>query len=349
MAVRELAMHFSLQVALFPLCYAMRTIMGLVFWVIITQNCEVIIFQSTGMKNKYEYVAIYADDLVIASEKPQQIIQDLKEKLKLKIKGDGPLQYYLGCDNKPDKDGTLVAQPIRYMNKILESYKKMFPNENYLIDKSSQEKNDHPELDSTELCNEEQITKYMCMIGQLQWAITLGRYDILAHVMSMSRFRLAPKIGHLGRMKRLYGYLAKTKHFAIRYRAKEADYSHLPKQEYEWARTVHGNSKEEITKDFPKPLGKKTFLDANLLHDIVTGRSVTAVLPFVNTTPTDWFSKRQATVETATYGSEFVAAKTATEQIMDLRNTLRYLGVPIMTKAYMFGGNKSVVTSTTIH
>ena len=30
-------------------------------------------------------------------------------------------------------------------------------------------------------------------------------------------------------------------------------------------------------------------------------------------------------------------AKTATEQIMDRRNTLRYLGVPIMTKAYMFG------------
>ena len=50
----------------------------------------------------------------------------------------------------------------------------------------------------------------MCMIGQQQWAITLGRYDILAHVMSMSRFKLAPRIGHLERLKRLYGYLAKT-------------------------------------------------------------------------------------------------------------------------------------------
>ena len=36
------------------------------------------------------------------------------------------------------------------------------------------EKNDHPELDNTELCNEEQITKNMCMIGQLQWVVTLG-------------------------------------------------------------------------------------------------------------------------------------------------------------------------------
>ena len=84
------------------------------------------------------------------------------------------------------------------------------------------------------------------------------------------------------------------------------------------------------------------------MHDIVTGKLVAAVLHFVNTAPTDWFSKREASVETATYGSEFVAAKTATEQIMDLRNTQRYLGVPIMTKAYMFGDNKSVVTSSTI-
>ena len=59
------------------------------------------------------------------------------------------------------------------------------------------------------------------------------------------------------------------------------------------------------------------FLDANLLIDIVTGKLVTAVLHFVNTTPTDWFSKRQAIVETATYGSGFVPAKTATEEIMD--------------------------------
>ena len=170
--------------------------------------------------------------------------------------------------------------------------------------------------------------------------------------MSMSRFRLAPKIGHLERMKRLYGYLAKTKQYAIRYRTKEPDYSHLPKLNYDWTRTVYGNVKEGIPKDIPEPLGKRVittaFLDAKLLHDIVTGKSVTAILNFANTTPTDWFSKRQATVETATYGSEFVAAKTATEQIMDLRNTLRYLGVPIKNQPYMFGDNKSIITSSTI-
>ena len=53
-------------------------------------------------------------------------------------------------------------------------------------------------------------------------------------------------------------------------------------------------------------------------------------------------------METATYGSEFVAAKTATEQIMDIRQTLRYLGAPITTKSFLFGDNRSVVTSATL-
>ena len=65
-------------------------------------------------------------------------------------------------------------------------------------------------------------------------------------------------------------------------------------------------------------------MDANLNHCLATGRSVTGCLHFVNHTPIDSYSKRQVTVETATYGSEFVASKTATEQIIDLRHTLRY-------------------------
>jgi hypothetical protein len=51
-------------------------------------------------------------------------------------------------------------------------------------------------------------------------------------------------------------------------------------------------------------------------------------------------------VETATYGSEFVAARICVEQIIDLRNTLRYLGVPVRDKSFMFGDNKSVVDSS---
>jgi hypothetical protein len=190
------------------------------------------------------------------------------------------------------------------------------------------------------------------MIGALQWAISLGRFDILTPVMTMSSFRAAPREGHLQRLKHIYGYLRKRKDGAIRIRTGIPDLSHLPDVQYDWMYSVYGNVEEQVPHDIPEPLGKTvvslTYEDANLYHDMITGRAVTGILHLLNGTPVDWFSKRQDTVETATYGSEFVAARIATEQIIDLRTTLRYLGVPVQGRAYMFGDNQSVITSSTL-
>ena len=265
---------------------------------------------------KYEYVAIYVDDLLIACSCASEFIHTLKRKHNLKIKGDGPSKYHLGCDYHLDPDGTLVALPKKYISKILDSFHRMIPGESLPQVRSPLDRNDHPELDISDLASKDLITKFMCMVGQLQWAVTLGRYDILAHCMSLSRFRLAPKIGHIERMKIIYRYLSRTKHYALRFRTDEPNYMHLPALEYDWTR-IYGNILEEIPKDAPGHLGKSvttnTFHDANLLHDLITGRSVTAVLHFSNLTPGDWYSRRQATVENATYGSEFVPARTPTE------------------------------------
>ena len=126
----------------------------------------------------------------------------------------------------------------------------------------------------------------------------------------------------------------------------------LKEQNYDWMHTTYENAQEIIPTNLPKAAGKSvaltTYVDANLYHDFVTGRSVTGIIHIVNQTPIEWYSKRQATVETATYGSEFVAARIATDQIIDLRMTLRYLGVPVEHSTYMFGDNESVVKSSTI-
>ena len=236
---------------------------------------------------------------------------------------------------------------------MLESYKSpnMF-NDPPQKQRSPLDKGDHPELDETDFCTHEDMKKYQSMIGALQWLVSLGRFDIQTAVMSMSRFRAEPRIGHLERVKRIYGYLASHEKGAIRVRTDIPDYSELPDITYEWMYTVYGDVREGIPKDIPKPAGNKivltTYVDANLYHDYITGRAVTGILHLVNQTPIDWYSKRQATVETATYGSEFVAARIATDQIIDLRTTLRYLGVPVEKSTYMFGDNESVVKSSTI-
>ena len=274
-----------------------------------------------------------------------------EKKYNLKLKGVGPLEYHLGCTYKKDPDGTLAADPRRYVNKILESYERMFM-EKPRKSRPPLEGGDHPELDTSELCDEHQTKQFQTLIGQLQWLISLGRFDIAVHVMSLSRFRAQSRKGHLDRAKRIVGYLLFLPDGAIRFRTGEPDFSSLRDQEYDWTRTVYSGACEQIPHDIPKPLGKHVqtthYVDANLHHDLATGKAVTAVLHFLNQTPIDAYTKRQSTVETATYGSEFVAARTAVDQIIDIRTTLRYLGVPIRDMSYMFGDNRSVVTSSTI-
>jgi hypothetical protein len=52
---------------------------------------------------------------------------------------------------------------------------------------------DHPELDCSELLNHEDTKIYQSLIGALQWVVQLGRIDIITAVMTMSRFRAAPR------------------------------------------------------------------------------------------------------------------------------------------------------------
>ena len=83
------------------------------------------------------------------------------------------------------------------------------------------------------------------------------------------------------------------------------------------------------------------------MHDVLSGKSVTGCVHFANKTPIMWYSKKQATSETATYGSEFISGRTCIEQIVDLRNTFRYLGIPIHPISYTFGDNESMINSST--
>ena len=40
-------------------------------------------------------------------------------------------------------------------------------------------------MDTSELCDEHQTKQFQTLIGQLQWLISLGRFDIAVHVMSL--------------------------------------------------------------------------------------------------------------------------------------------------------------------
>jgi hypothetical protein len=184
----------------------------------------------------------------------------------------------------------------------------------------------------------------------MQWAVLIRRLDIATAVMSLSSFRAMPRRGHLKRAKLIYCYLQKMKEARIRVLTNEPDYSDYQDPEYDWSSSVYGDVKEIIPTDIPEPKGKyitlSHYFDANLYHDMITRRSVTAILDFLNQTPMDLYSKKQATVKTATFGSEFIAVRTTIDQIIDLRMTLHYVGIPIQEKSYVFGDNKTVINAS---
>ena len=243
----------------------------------------------------YEYIAVYVDDLAIAAKDPQAFCNELKKGYNLKLKGVGSREYHLGCTYKKDPDGTLAADPRRYVNKILESYERMFK-EKPRKSRPPLEEGDHPELHTPELCDEHQTNQLQTLVGQLQWLISPGHVDIAVHVMSLSRFRAQPRKGHLDRTKRTVGHLLFLPDGAIRFRTGEPDFSSLDDQEYDWTRSVYSGACEQIPHDIPKPLGEHGqtthYVDANLHHDHATGKAVTAVLHFLNQTPIDVYSKR---------------------------------------------------------
>jgi Reverse transcriptase (RNA-dependent DNA polymerase) len=133
----------------------------------------------------HEYIAVYVDDLLIAARDPGAITWVLEESHKFKLKGVGPLTYYLVCNYFCDKDGTLCYGPRKYISKIMDQHENMFgckPKE-YT---SPLEKGDHPEIDDTDELDIEGIKRYQTMIECLQWAVSLGRFDIQTATMTMS-------------------------------------------------------------------------------------------------------------------------------------------------------------------
>ena len=169
----------------------------------------------------YEYVCVYVDDIMAIGTHPQDFFNDLTDKYNYKLKGVGPPSYHLGGDFFRDPDGTLAWGASSYAKKMLINYETMFgvkPKEY----SSPMEEKDHPELDHSAELDAVGIKQYQSLIGALQWLVTLGRFDILLGVTTMSSYRAAPRIGHLERLKRMYGYIKKNPDGAIRFRVKRS-------------------------------------------------------------------------------------------------------------------------------
>ena len=90
------------------------------------------------------------------------------------------------------------------------------------------------------------------------------------------------------------------------------------------------------------------FVDSDHAGDLLTRRSRTGFLIYLNSAPIYWYSKKQNSIETSSFGSEFTAMKQCTEYLRGLRFKLRMMGIPVEGPSYVFGDNKSVLTNSCI-
>ena len=105
-----------------------------------------------------------------------------------------------------------------------------------------------------------------------------------------------------------------------------------------------------IPDNMPKALGKSVqinaFVDADLAGETTTRHSQTGILIYLNMAPVIWISKRQNTVESSTFGSEFVAMRTLVETIIGLHYKLRMFGVPLDGPCNVFCDNEPLTNAS---
>ncbi len=307
------------------------------------------------MGDHYEYLASYVDDILVWSKDPMDVMSKLMKMYTMK--GVGIPEYYLGGNVEQlgeewMKENIQVGLSARtYIENVVPKFEGLLSSE-FRKFKTPMEEKYHPELDESPLCDSEQASIFRSFIGSLNWIITLGRFDVHHATMSLARFNMSPKEGHLKAVTRIFGYLKAFPTGKILLDNKSPDHSRFDIDvNHDW-QEFYPDAEEEIPHDMLEPKGKTArltiFVDADHAHDQVTRRSVTGIIVFLNNTPIRWISKRQKTVESSTYGSELVAARIATELILELRYTLRMLGVPLDGPALMLGDNMSVVLNTTV-
>ena len=305
----------------------------------------------------YEYLALYVDDVLAWGKDPLKIVEEIKGTFKLR--GIGFPDYYLGADVKKieekhlQDDGVVLGISARtYIQNTLEKLSKLLDGGPFHKAKSPMMDSYHSELDDTPILNEINASKYRALIGSANWVVTLGRFDVAYATSNLARYSIQPREGHLIALKRVFGYLRTFPSGETLVNTRKMDHSEY-KSELPPAWTeFYPDAGEVIPTNAPEPLkmeGQITiYVDADHAHDVVTRRSVTGIMVFINRTLVRYISKRQKTVETSTYGSELVAARIATEIAMEYRYALRMLGIQVNGPCQMFGDNNSVVLNTTL-
>lgn len=308
----------------------------------------------------YEYMLVYVDDLLCISHDPYRPMKQIAEVLRFKKDKIEPPEFYLGArlEKKRLNDRSMwtissrdyVKAAVDNVEQHLAKRGRKLPTKAY----TPMAANYVPELDDSPELNTTDMTTYQESIGILRWATEIGRVDIVTEVSMLSSYQASPREGHLEQVYHIFAYLKRKPKLTLYF-----DPS-LPNIDPSWSngdapevfKQTYRDAEEQIPPPhmLPPPRGRPititAFVDASHAANKVTRRSHTGFVLFINRAPVIWYSKRQNTVESSTFSSEFIAMKICVEHIIALRHKLRMFGVPVTESAKVLCDNESVVRNS---
>ena len=316
--------------------------------------------RSTG-EEYYEYVLLYVDDVLVISERAEAVLRnEIGKDWVLKPESIGPPSQYLGGKLRL----VTLANGVeawafgshQYVQSAVKNVYDHLAKKGMKLPYSAPNplSTDYrPEIDVTPELGEADASYYHCLIGVLRWIVELGRVDIDVEVSMMSSHLALPREGHLKELYHIFAYLKAHSNAEMVFDPTPIDFDRNLFERQDWSYSSYGyeSLEEELPLNMPTPHGQsmtmRVFVDADHAGEVVTRRSRTGFIVFLNGAPIYWSSKKQNSVETSTFGSEFVAMKQATEYVRGLRYKLRMMGIKVDEPAFVFGDNKSVLCNTT--
>ena len=310
----------------------------------------------------YEIILVYVDDILTVSEDPRALMKSISDVFEMKESSVKEPDIYLGADIErvqlPDGRTEWAASPRTYVKNSIKIVEDLLTDDGLGVKLKTSARNPfpsgyRPEMDVTNELNDKMASRYLQLMGILRWAIELGRIDIFTEVSQLSQHQALPREGHLEAAYHIFGYLKKhTTGARIVFDSKSPTIDEKAfNTKADW-KDFYGDVKEELPPKMPKPRGNRVviscFVDANHAGNMITRRSHSGILIYVQNAPIIWFSKRQNTVESSSFGSEFVALRIAKDLIVALRYKLRMFGVPIEGPANVFCDNNGVVKNTSL-
>ena len=305
----------------------------------------------------YEYIMCYVDDILSVSHDAKSILQSLQGQFKLKGDKIEPPDMYLGTQlgtMQVDGNEGWFMSSEKYVKSAIQNIEETLKKTGQRLPSKCKMPLAYgycPELDITPELKADGLQRYQELIGILCWAVKLGRVGMLMETSMMSTHLAMPRRGHLEQLHHIFGYLKEWPKRKLFFDPQHPELDERSFTTYDWY-DLYRDAKEPVLGDMPAPRGQMVsthcFVDSDHAANTVTRCSQTGLLLFVNRAQVTWFSKRQNTVETSTFRSEFIGMKTAVEHIEALCYKLRMFGIPIEGPTNVFCDNEAVFKNTSI-